>query len=133
MIETLFYVPSLRSPPTVPHGVTSGNPLQKSDTFCSIRLLFRKGKLPARPGAFKILHCQDWLTSFNDVEETVRRRYLLSFKAITFIQQLISRMAAMTSMSMSNSNRMPFVGHLSNIALKIVGVVSDVLDPVIEV
>ena len=42
-------------------------------------------------------------------------------------------MAAMTSMSMSNSNRMPFVGHLSNIALKIVGVVSDVLDPVIEV
>merc|ERR1712193_234601 len=40
-------------------------------------------------------------------------------------------MAAMTSMSMSNSNRMPFVGHLGNIALKIVGVVSDVLDPAI--
>merc|ERR1712116_110778 len=35
------------------------------------------------------------------------------------------------SMSMSNSNRMPFVGHLSNIALKIVGVVYDVLDPAI--
>ena len=42
-------------------------------------------------------------------------------------------MAAMTTMPMSNSNRMPFVGHLGNIALKIVGVVSDVLDPVIEV
>ena len=64
----------------------------------------------------------------------------LNFKAIIFIQQLALRMSAMTSMatmSMSTdsykatmASNCAFVSHLSNISLKVVGVVVDMLDPV---
>ena len=59
----------------------------------------------------------------------------LNFKAIIFIQQLASRMSTMTSMSTNYTratvaSNCAFVSHLSNISLKVVGVVVDMLDPV---
>ena len=59
----------------------------------------------------------------------------LNFKAIIFIQQLALRMSAMSPNSTNSTmatvaSNCAFVSHLSNISLKIVGVVVDMLDPV---